>query len=176
MSDQAQAYTSIPWIANDEKRAKYEAKDNRVAYGEARVEGVFSAHRTRDKFDKSKGKYNVITLTLDNGQEVDVHCQGAALHNQVLEAKPKFGERIRVDYFGLKDTPNYPQPYENYRLKVFREPGGDVNWVGGTAEVEEPVRTVGGVSAPIQPAPAAVPPAEAAPALAATADDEDIPF
>lgn len=172
MSEQAGTYTSIPWIANDEKRAKYEAKDSRVAYGAHHVEGIFSAHRTRDKFDKSKGKYNVITLTTDDGFDVDVHCQGAALHNQVLEAKPKFGERIRVDYLGLKDTPNYPQPYENYRLKVFREPGGEVNWVGEGSQVDEPVH----VRYEQPAAPAVVPTPEAAPAPAATADIDDIPF
>lgn len=174
MSEQVLNLRSLPWIPDEAKRVKYEEKDDRVAIADNPVTGTLTGHGTRDNFRKD-GKYNVVTLTLDDGREVDVHCQATVLANQMLDARPKYGERVTVAFLGyVQGNTAGTQPYANYKVKVEREAGGEISWAG--AVPDEPVRTTAsGQDAPIQnaPAPAAAP----APAVApADADDEDIPF
>lgn len=169
MSEQAQAYASLPWIPDEAKRLKYEEKD-KIAIGENPIEGVVSGHSTRDNFAKT-GKYNVVTITTDDGREIAIHCQPTVLARQMLDARPKYGERITVAFLGVVQGANFATPYANYSVKVHREAGGEIAWAGATPD--EPVHVA------YQEQPAAQTPApaqEAAPAPSATAEDDDIPF
>lgn len=167
MTEQAQQYTSLPWIPDDEKRKKYEEKDDRVAAGGQQIEGIVTGHGTRDRFDK-KGKYNVVTITTDDGAEIAIHCQPTVLENQMLEALPKYGERITVTFLGVKQGANFSTPYANYSVRVHREAGGEIAWAA-RGEPDQPVHVVYEQPAP---QPVAVQ-TETAPAAAS---DDDIPF
>lgn len=173
MSEQAQQYASLPWIPDEDKRTKYEEKDGKIAIGENPVEGVVSGHSTRDNFAKT-GKYNVVTITTDDGREVAIHCQPTVLARQMLDARPKYGERITCAFLGVVQGANFATPYANYSVKVHREAGGEIAWAGATPD--EAVHVVYDQQATPPPAPAPAPAAPAEPAPSSQNADDDFPF
>lgn len=158
-------FASRVWIPNDENRAKYTEKNGEeAASGTNPIEGIFVDHSTRENFNKD-GEYNVVTLDVEGEGHVDVHCQKTVLANEMLAAKPNFGEVVTVWYGGEKDSKTAGRAaYSIFKVRVKRELGGSPNWAGSSED--EPVHTVYQ-----QPAPAAAQTSAPAPD-----PDQDIPF
>ena len=153
--------SSIPWIPQADKAAKFRA-EGKDCNSDETVIGVVVDHFIRDNFN-GDGKIDVIVLALDGGGEVAIHCGPTVLANQMRSAAPVFGEKIGVKYNGVVSRQGSPD-YHDYRVVTDRAKGGHIHWAGGTDEVADYV----------EPAKPQEPRHE--PTAAAPVPDDDIPF
>lgn len=153
--------SSIPWIPDSAKAAKYRA-DGKDCNDSQTLIGTVVDHFTRDNFN-GDGLIDVIVLSLDDHSEVAIHCGPTVLANQMRSARPQFGEKIGVKYMG-KVSRQGASDYHDYKVVTDRKAGGAIRWAGepdSVADYVEPdkpeVRHDSTATAPV-------------------ADDDGIPF
>jgi hypothetical protein len=122
------------------------------------------------------GITEIIVLEQEDGKRIGVWLSRTVLRNEVMNAKPQWGERIGIKYLGKQlkkngDASKSRDHFEAYRVRVDRplENRERINWGGSDAPPApvEPV-VVYGETTP-QTASDFVP-------TAAPAGDDDIPF
>ena len=75
------------------------------------------------------GRYPILVVRQDDGEEKAVHGFHSVLQNELLKARPNVGERIGIKYLGDVETKpgSKFKSYKGYRVKVDRESGA-FNW------------------------------------------------
>ena len=134
LEQRLQGNSSLPWIPDAAKAAKFRA-DGRDCISDETVIGVVVDHFTRDNF-RGDGKIDVVVLALDAGGEVAIHCGPTVLANQMKSAAPAFGEKIGVKYLGERKGSS-GSDYHDYRVVTERKSGGTIHWAGSPDEVAD---------------------------------------
>jgi hypothetical protein len=140
LEQRMQGGSSIPWIPQPDKAAKYRA-GGKDCNSDELLMGVVVDHFTRDNFN-GDGKIDVVVLALDTGGEVAIHCSATVLANQMRSAAPAFGERIGVKYLGVVSRQGHPD-YHEFLVHTDHSKGGPIHWAGEPdpiADYVEPVR------------------------------------
>jgi len=140
LEQRLQGSTSIPWIPQPDKAAKYRSGGKDCNSDEVLI-GTVVDHFTRDNFN-GDGKIDVVVLALDAGGEVAIHCSATVLANQMRSAAPAFGEKIGVKYLGVVSRQGQAD-YHDFRVVTDRSKGGRIHWAGEpdpVADYVEPVR------------------------------------
>ena len=134
LEQRLQGSTSIPWIPQADKAAKFR-NDGKDCNSDEVLIGTVVDHFTRDNF-RGDGKIDVVVLALDGGGEVAIHCGPTVLANQMRSAAPAFGERIGVKYLGERKGASGAD-YHDYRVVTERKSGGTIHWAGAPDEVAD---------------------------------------
>ena len=140
LEQRLQGSTSIPWIPQADKAAKFR-NDGKDCNSDEVLIGTVVDHFTRDNFN-GDGKIDVVVLALDAGGEVAIHCSATVLANQMRSAAPAFGEKIGVKYLGVVSRQGQ-KDYHDFRVVTDRSKGGAIHWAGEpdpVADYVEPVR------------------------------------
>lgn len=140
LEQRLQGNSSLPWIPDGTKAAKFRA-DGRDCNSDEQLIGEVVDHFTRDNW-AGTGKIDVVVLALDAGGEVAIHCSATVLANQMRSAAPAFGERIGVKYLGTRKSAGGTE-YHDYHVITERKAGGTIHWAGEpdpVADYVEPVR------------------------------------
>jgi len=95
------------------------------------------------------GIYPILTLALEDGTPVAVHCFHQTLKERLLEKRPAPGEKVAIQYIGTKESKNRtdnkgnPVEYHNYAVVVDRptDTEAQATWdaFGSPGEPELPV-------------------------------------
>jgi len=169
LEDRLEGAGAVPWIPDPAKAEKYGKEFN----GTNPLIGVFVDHYRRENF-RQDGFYDVVVLMVEGVGEVAVHCQATVLANQMHEARPVFGERVGVKYLGERVSAG-GTAYSDYKVKVDRQRGGQVQWADAPepppAPVADPAPQVAAA-----PAAAAASPVSGQDAQAPHYDYDGIPF
>ena len=140
LEQRLQGSTSLPWIPDAAKAAKFRS-DGRDCNSDEQLIGEVVDHFTRDNW-AGTGKIDVVVLALDAGGEVAIHCSATVLANQMRSAAPAFGEKIGVKYLGVVSRQGQAD-YHDFRVVTDRSKGGRIHWAGEpdpVADYVEPVR------------------------------------
>ncbi len=156
--------SSVPWIPDATKASKYRA-GGKDCNSDTTLIGTVVDHFTRDNFN-GDGLIDVIVLQLADNSEVAIHCGPTVLANQMVSARPQFGERIGVKYLGIVSRTGSPD-YHDYKVVTDRKAGGAIRWAGDP----DPVADYADPAAPPEPVATVRHDATATPA-----GDDDIPF
>lgn len=167
---------AAPWIPNPENAEKWLAGgEDRTCYRENPVIGTAVDHFSRDT---DYGTYDVLVLNVEGVGDVAVHCRGAVLTNEMLSARPRYGERVGVKLTG--EGEGKMGKYPVYKVVVEREQGGEFGWSDAPPQREEiPSRQVN--EEPVQQQQYQQPPpqqqqTQQQPPPVAPHIDDDIPF
>jgi hypothetical protein len=88
------------------------------------------------------GAYPIVVIRPENGTDVAVHAFHHSLRNRLLELKPRQGERIGIQYKGMR--PSKSKPGQNVAIYIARIEGRDAStaWENLTPAGEpEPTQT-----------------------------------
>ena len=127
LEQRMQGGSSIPWIPQLDKAAKFRAEGKDCNSDELLI-GKVVDHFTRDNFN-GDGKIDVVVLELDNGERVAVHCSATVLAGQMRDASPSFMDRIGVKYLGVVSRQGQAD-YHGFLVNTDRSKGGRIHWAG----------------------------------------------